>query len=99
MKLNKFLICTLLFLYLASTAQVTNVRKWRKTEKDSLENAMFFYDEKNYLRALPMLEQIYNNHPGEEFIRYIYARSALYRSDKHEDAYAILSALYEKIKR
>jgi hypothetical protein len=78
---------------------MTNVRKWRKTEKDSLENGLFLYDEKSYLLALPIFENIYNNHPSEEFIKYVYAKCGLYRSDKHEDAYMILSEIYQKNKK
>lgn len=99
MNLPKLLVLTLLLTYIVSSAQVTNVRKWRKTEKDSLENGLFLYDERSYLQALPIFESIYNNHPSEEFIKYVYAKCGLYRSDKHEDSYTILYDIYQKNKR
>jgi len=80
-------------------AQTTNTAKWRRTEKDSLENALLLYDEKNYLLALPVFENINKNHPNEDFIKYAYGRCALFRSDKHEDAYTLLTEVYAKNKK
>lgn len=61
-------------------SQITNTRKWRYTEKDSLENVLFFYEEKNYLLAIPILEKVNENHPKEVFIKYLYGICCLYRS-------------------
>jgi len=83
---------------LYESAQVMNVRKWRKGEKDSLDNAMYLIDENQYLEALPIFDDLLKNHPKEEFLRYTFAKCALYRSDKHEDAYRFLTELYEKNK-
>ncbi|MCW3077956.1 MAG: hypothetical protein JWO32_2565 [Bacteroidetes bacterium] len=80
-------------------SQVTNTRKWRKTEKDSLDNALLLYDEKNYLLALPIFNNIHANHPKEEFVKYIFGKCALYRADKYEDAYNVLSEVYAKNKK
>jgi hypothetical protein len=77
-------------------AQITNVRKWRKSEVDSLDHALALYDDNLYEDACPLFEGILRNHPKEEFIKYSYARCALYRSDKHEEAYQILTELYPK---
>ncbi len=99
MKANKFILFLLLASYITASAQVMNVRKWRKSEKDSLDNGMYFIEEENYLRALPIFDALVNNHPKEEFLRYTYAKCALYRADKHEDAYTILTELYEKNKK
>ncbi len=78
------------------SAQITNVRKWRKSEVDSLDHALALYDDERFEQACPLFEGILKNHPKEEFIKYSYARCALYRSDKHEEAYLILTELYPK---
>lgn len=98
MKRISALVC-ILFLVQISFAQVTNVRKWRQSERDSLDNALLMYEEGLYLMALPVFEDILSHHPNEEFIQYSFAKCALYRSDKHEDAYKYLSAIYAKNKR
>lgn len=96
----KLLLTYLLVIaYVCSFSQITNTRKWRKTEKDSLDNALLLYDEKNYLLALPIFDNIHRNHPKEEFIKYVFARCALYRPDKYEDAYSMLSEVYAKNKK
>lgn len=87
------------FIWQGVFSQITNVRKWRKTEKDSLNTALLMYEENLYLQALPIFEDILNHHPNEEFIKYSYAKCAIYRSDKHEDAYKYLSEIYAKNKR
>jgi len=93
------LIFTLFLIFSYTFSQITNTRKWRKTEKDSLDNALLLYEEKNYLLALPEFESIHKNHPSEEFIKYVFGRCALYRSDKQEDAYTALSEVYAKNKK
>lgn len=99
--MNRVFLILLLFLlnWQFIKAQSTNTRKWRKTEKDSMENALILYDEKNYLLALPIYEQLYKNHPKEDFLRYIYGRCALYRSDKHGEALELLRRVYTKNKK
>ncbi len=96
MKTRQFLVLAFIAVNLSVSAQVMNVRKWRASEKDSLDNAMYLIDESLYLKALPIFEELLNNHPKEEFLRYTYAKCALYRSDKHEDAYNYLTELYVK---
>ena len=44
-------------------SQTTNTRNWRKTEKDSMDNAFLLYEEKNYKKALPYFENIHKGHP------------------------------------
>lgn len=95
LKRSVFLLLGLSF-GLSLCAQITNVRKWRKSQVDSLDFAMFLYDEKMYEEACPLFEGILKNHPKEEFIKYSFAKCALYRSDKHEEAYLILTELYPK---
>lgn len=82
-----------------ASAQAMNTGKWRRTEKDSLDNALLLFDEKNYLMALPIFENIQNHHPKEDFIKYAYGKCCLYRSDKHEEAYTLLSEVYAKNKK
>jgi len=77
----------------------TNLKKWRKTERDSFENALLLVDEKNYVLALPMYENFLKNHPNEDFIKYMYGKCCLYRSDKHEEAMKYLEEMYNKNKK
>jgi hypothetical protein len=99
MKLHKFIFFLLILNHITSLAQTTNTSKWRRTEKDSLDNALLLYDEKNYLLALPIFDAINAHHPKEDFIKYAYAKCALCRSDKHEDAYNLLTEVYAKNKK
>ncbi|MBS1652949.1 MAG: PD40 domain-containing protein [Bacteroidetes bacterium] len=97
--MRKFLSTLLLFSYIIASAQVMNTRKWRKKEKDSLDNALVVFDEKRYTLALPIFEQLYKSHPNETFLKYTYGTCALYKEDKHEDAYTLLSEIYAKNKK
>lgn len=93
----RFFYTLVIFLIVVSlSAQITNVRKWRKSEVDSLDYGLILYDDGLYPQAVPIFENIKNNHPKEEFIKYTFAKCALYRSDKHEEAYLILTELYPK---
>jgi hypothetical protein len=82
------------FLFSSGFSQITNTRKWRVTERDSLDNALFLYEEKNYVMALPILEKVNLNHPKEDFIKYLYGICCLYRSDKHDEALKALADVY-----
>jgi len=99
MRSRQIILVVLAFGYFTISAQVMNVRKWRKAERDSLENGMYLIEEEKYLEAIPIFEQLLNNHSGEEFLRYTYAKCALYRGDKHEDAYRYLTELYNRNKK
>ena len=96
---KKTLFISLCFLMILPSFSQTNTKKWRKTENDSMERALLLYDEANYAMALPMYENLYNHHPKEEYLKYCYGRCALYRSDKHEVALALLNEVYEKNKK
>jgi len=76
-----------------------NVRKWRQSERDSLDKALEMFDEKLYLRAMPVFQNLLAQHPKEEFLKYSYAKCALYRSDKHEEAYAYFTEVYNNNKK
>lgn len=99
MKRLYFLLTAFILIQGIYYSQTTNTKRWRKTENDSMQNALILYDEKNYLLALPIYEQLYKNHPKEDFLRYVYGRCALYRSDKHEDALICLRQVYNKNKK
>ncbi len=87
-----FLLC----FSLKTFSQITNTKKWRKTENDSMRNALILFDEKRYALALPIYEKLYNNHPKEVYLKYCYGKCALYRSDKHETALTLLNEIYTK---
>lgn len=93
-----FLLCLLSGIQ-SIFSQTTNTRRWRRSENDSMQNALILYDEKNYLLALPIYEQLHKNHPKEDFLQYVYGKCALYRSDKHADALQLLRRVYAKNKK
>src|SRR5688572_22339390 len=95
---SRILVSFLLF-YSITFSQVTNTKKWRKTEQDSMQKALIMYDEKDYLAALPIYENLFKSHPKEEFLKYVYGRCCLSRSDKHKDALTYLNEIYEKNKK
>jgi hypothetical protein len=76
-----------------------NVRKWRGSERDSLDKGLELFEEKMFLRAVPIFETLLAHHPKEEFLKYSYAKCALYRSDKHEDAYNYFVEIYNNNKK
>jgi hypothetical protein len=90
------LIC---FVSLNLISQTTNTKKWRKTESDSMQSAVMMMDDGNFSQALPFFENLYNQHPKEEFLKYCFGKCALYRSDKHETALKLLGEVYEKNKK
>lgn len=98
-KLRQTLSILFLLSFFVSFAQITNTRKWRKTESDSMQYALIMYDEKEYLAALPIYEKLYYAHPEEMFLKFVYGRCCIYRSDKHEEALKLLTEVYEKNKK
>ncbi|MBS1637941.1 MAG: PD40 domain-containing protein [Bacteroidetes bacterium] len=89
----------LCFLFQSVTAQITNTRKWRKTENDSMQAAFLMFDEQRFAMALPIYQDLFLHHPKEEYLKYCYGKCALYRSDKHDTALVLLSEIYEKNKK
>ena len=61
-----------------------------------MQSAVMMMDDANFTLALPFFENLYNQHPKEEFLKYCYGKCALYRSDKHEKALKLLNEVYEK---
>ena len=84
---------------LSVNAQFMNVRNWKKTERDSLEKGLLLLEEKKTQLAFPIFENILNNHPTEEFLKYSYAKCALLYPDKQSEAYKRLNEVYEKNKK
>jgi tetratricopeptide (TPR) repeat protein len=95
----KKLIFVLLSLIILKAQKNTNTARWRISERDSFENALLMVEEKNYKMALPIFENIYKNHSNEDFIKYMYGKCCLYRSDKHEDAMKFLEEMYNRNKK
>ncbi len=89
-----------LFLLLLSASpvvgQLMNLRNWKKTERDSLSQALALYEEKKPLQALPIFETILINHPNEEFLKFSYAKCALLSPEKQTEAYRNLTEVYGK---
>jgi hypothetical protein len=86
----------LVLINLSIDAQFMNVRSWKKTERDSLEKGLLLLEEKKTQQALPIFENILNNHPTEEFLKYSYAKCALLYPDRQSEAYKRLNEVYEK---
>lgn len=64
-----------------------------------MQSALLMMDDGNYLQALPFYENLYNQHPKEEYLKYCYGKCALTRSDKHDVALKLLGEVYEKNKK
>ncbi|RME15496.1 MAG: hypothetical protein D6799_05990, partial [Bacteroidetes bacterium] len=69
-------------------------KKWRKTEVDSLNEALLLYDEGNTALAYPILEKIYEHHPKETYLKYVVGKLSLTRSDKYNLALKLLEESY-----
>ncbi len=93
---SKYVIPIMLLLFFMTdlAAQTMKTKKWRKTEVDSLNEAILMYDEGNYLLAYPVFEQIYNHHPNETYLKYILGKLSLIRSDKYDLALKLLEESY-----
>lgn len=99
--MKKLTIITIsLFLLSDCFSQGTmKTRKWRKTEKDSLLKAQTFFQEENFLLALPIFDKIEQNHPKELYLKYVMGICGLYRSDVHAKSLEYLLIVYEKNKK
>ncbi len=95
--LSKIYCLLVLFCFLNGNffSQNTKTKKWRKTENDSMQSALLMIDDGNYLQALPFYENLYSQHPKEEYLKYCYGICALTRSDKHDVALKMLSEVVE----
>lgn len=84
----------LLLLFSGIVAQTMKTKKWRKTEVDSLNEALLLYDEGNTALAYPILENIYTHHPNEVYLKYVVGKLSLTRSDKYDLALRLLEESY-----
>ncbi|MCX6295968.1 MAG: tetratricopeptide repeat protein, partial [Bacteroidetes bacterium] len=98
MKKIFFLIFSFFILFEGFSQGTMKVRKWRFTEKDSLERGQMMFEEENYLLALPIFDKLQQNHPNELYLKYVTGICGLYRSDMHEKALEYLSIVYSKNK-
>ena len=99
MKKIVLLIFTFFHLANAYSQGTMKVRKWRKTEKDSLLKAQMLFQEENFLLALPIFDKLTQNHPKELYLKYVTGISGLYRGDMHEKALEYLMEVYSKNKK
>lgn len=98
----KILCFSFLFATLTLTTAAQNklnTKKWRASERDSMERAHVLFEEENYTIALPIYEQLLKSHPNELYLKYMNGLCGLYRSDKHADALTYLTEVYEKNKK
>jgi len=96
--MKHFLLFLTLVIFFSKSlqSQTTNTSSWRETERDSMANAFKFYEEKKFSKALPYYENIYNNHPNEVFVKYMYGISLLNNSNKFENALKMLRDVYDE---
>ena len=96
--MKHFLLFLTLVIFFSKSlqSQTTNTSSWRETERDSMANAFKFYEEKKFSKALPYYENIYNNHPNEVFVKYMYGISLLNSCNKFEYALKMLQDVYEE---
>src|SRR3954470_18781786 len=97
--MRKLILFILLFSFSGLFSQSLNTRKWRKTEKDSMEKGQAFYDDNLKLLALPIFLELHQNHPDEGYLIYITGLCALERSDVHALALELLQKAYDKNKK
>lgn len=79
-----------------SIAQTMKTKKWRRTEVDSLNEALLLFDEGNYSLAYPIFETIYLHHPNETYLKYVVGKLIIQsaRSDKYDLALKLLEESY-----
>ena len=83
----------------AFIAQVMSTRQWRNSQKDSLAKAIRLLNEKKNSEALPIFETLLSSYPNEDFIKFNYAKCALDKVEKHEEAYRVLGQVYTNNKK
>jgi hypothetical protein len=83
------------FVFEVGFSQTMKTKKWRRTEVDSLNDALLMMEEGNNYLAYPIIENIYNNHPKETFLKYTLGKLSLTRSDKYDQALKLLEESYQ----
>ncbi len=94
--LHNLLVIIFLFGSLLGFSQTTDVKNWRVSESDSMQQGFDLFEKKSYLEALPIFENLHKAHPHETFIKYCYGICALYRTDKHAEALTLLQQVHKK---
>lgn len=89
-----FIFPTLLFAQKGTIS--LNPKKLSKEELVMVETAHNFYEEGEYLLALPYYEKLYAAHPSELFFKYKLGTCYLYKSDSHDKALEQLRSIYEQ---
>lgn len=97
--MKKLFFIALLFSLSGAMAQSLNTKKWRSSERDSMERAQHFYDDQLRLLALPIFLNLQKAHPNESYLQFITGICALERSDVHPLALELLKKVYEKSKK
>jgi hypothetical protein len=64
-------------------------------EGDMLEDAEFFYEEGNFLRALPLYVELANLHPDELYYKLRAGICYMYKTDEKEKSLAYLDTVYK----
>jgi len=90
------LVSLIILSFSLASAQRMRVQGWRKTEHDSLDNALLFVEEGFHYEAFPIYEDLFERYPKERFLRYSYGKTGLSRGDKHDLAYQYLTEVFPK---
>ena len=72
------------------------IKYWRSTEVDSLGIAQAMFEDQNFVLALPIYDNLQQQHPYELYLKYVTGICGLYRSDKYEQSMNFLKEVYEK---
>jgi hypothetical protein len=94
--MKKIKVVISLVLLLATTAlmaqkEITaNLKNLNKDEKKKLESAEFFFNEQNYLRALPIYVQLMDTHSDDIYFKYRSGICFLYKSDEKQRSIDLL---------
>jgi hypothetical protein len=97
--MKKLLFITLAVCVSAAQGQALKTKKWRQSERDSMERAQHFYDDQLRLLALPIFLNLQKAHPDESYLQFITGICALERSDVHPLALELIKKVYEKSKK
>ena len=74
-------------------------KKWTEEERKQMEKAELLCVEKNNRLALPIIEKLYEKHPLDMHLKYLYATCAIATPGKQEVCLTLLKEVYEKNKK
>ncbi|MGQ0827368.1 MAG: hypothetical protein ACT4ON_03120 [Bacteroidota bacterium] len=72
-----------------------NLKKLNKEQLKKLDAAEGFYDEKDFLRALPLYVDLMEAHPGEFYYKFRSGVCYIYKSDEKENSISLLKRVEE----